>query len=382
MNAFEYVKYNEEKRMNITTIVRDASLQGGGILGVAIPLHQALIKSEINCQFISGNESYQPLINAHQSGLYGCKFNTLPNSAIGDVVHIHGIWTLFEIRAFLYAKKRGARIVFSPHGALELWAFKNKSIKKKLAWWIYQKHILQSSDIFIVNSKQEKVRLRELGLKPPIYIIPNGVEMDGLSERKSIKIKRSRVVLFFSRLDKKKGALELIDAWSELNDRKGYILHIQGYGDKSYTKSLVDRVKILGLEKEIIFLAPVFGVERWSVFLESSIYVLPTYSENFGITVAEALLAGLPVITTIATPWEELSDEGIGWIVNNNKKELSDALQKAISLEDSELLDMSNKAESYAANKFNWKFISEEYINVYSSVYYNNQASTDEYIDV
>jgi len=336
---------------------------GGGMANVARPLHSAMLAQGRNVALVRGTDGADPEARVFAAGWSGRGFRELPASVMRSVVHIHGIWTPFEFRAFREARRRRATIVMSPHGALERWAFDHKPVKKRLAWWIYQKRLLQSADLIVVNSAQERQRLRELGLKPPIATIPNGVDLNGLS-RYCAAQQRDRVVLFLSRIDPKKGVPDLIDAWRLLADRGGHRLHICGHGDPDY----VERIKKIIADSgctDIALLPPVFGPARWGVFARASIYVLPSYSENFGITVAEALAAGLPVITTRATPWECLVSEGLGWVVDNDVLQLRDALAAAIRLEPSRLAGVRDKAQAYASQHFGWPAIAQRYAEAY-----------------
>ena len=347
----------------LTTVIRDASQMGGGMANVARPLHLALLAQGRSVAFVCGSGLADANSASHVVGLTGHGFRELPASVMHSVVHIHGIWTPFEFQAFREARRRRAIIVMSPHGALERWAFDHKPVKKRLAWWIYQKRLLQSADLIIVNSAQERQRLRELGLKPPIATIPNGVDLDGFSEYRAAQ-QRERVVLFLSRIDPKKGVPDLIDAWCSLAERNGHCLHIHGHGDPAY----VERIRRIITESgcnDITLMPPIFGPERWEVFTRASIYVLPSYSENFGITVAEALTAGLPVITTRATPWGCLEHEGLGWIVDNDVLQLRDALSSAIQLEPSKLEGLRSKAQAYASQHFGWASIAQRYAETY-----------------
>ena len=347
----------------IVTIVRDASQFGGGILNVAMPLHVIFRQIYPDTIFVSGNASSHVGGKCYIVGMDGAKFSRLSASLMRSLVHIHGIWTPFECQAFREARRRGARIVMSPHGALEAWAFNHKWVKKRLAWMLYQKRMLQAADLLIVNSFQEKQRLRKLGLRPPIAKIANGVDEEGLN-RRSLDGERRRIVLFFSRIDPKKGIPDLLEAWLQLNEKRGYCLHIRGYGDISYVSKIKQRIVNMGTN-DILLLPAVFGPARWKVFTDASIYVLPSYSENFGITVAEALMAGMPVITTKATPWQELPEEGLGWIVDNKVCELRSALQSAINMAPDKKARLGNKAITYASERFCWTKIAQRYVETY-----------------
>lgn len=350
-------------KVSVTTIVRDASLFGGGMANVARPLHSALLTQGRDVAFVSGTDVADPKAAIYAVGLSGRGFHELPASVMQSVVHIHGIWTPFEFQAFREARRRRATIVMSPHGALEPWAFDHKPLKKRLAWWVYQKRLFQLANLIIVNSQQERQRLRELGLKPPIATIPNGVDLDEFSENCATQ-QRERVVLFLSRIDPKKGVPDLIDAWHLLADRHGYRLHIHGHGDPAYVERIKKIITDSGCN-DIALMPPIFGPERWDVFARASIYVLPSYSENFGITIAEALTAGLPVITTRATPWECLVCERLGWIVDNDVLQLRDAIAAAIHLETSKLEDLRSKAQAYASQHFGWPVIAQRYVETY-----------------
>lgn len=347
----------------LTTVVRDASRMGGGMANVARPLHSALLAQGRDVAFVCGTGVADANSASHVVGLTGRAFRELPASVMRSVVHIHGIWTPFEYQAFREARRRCATIVMSPHGALERWAFNHKPVKKRLAWWLYQKRLLQSADLIIVNSEQERQRLRELGLTPPIATIPNGVDTEGFSVHNAAP-QRERVVLFLSRIDPKKGVPDLIHAWRSLADRHGHCLHIHGHGDPAYVARIKKIIADSG-SNDIALMPPTFGPGRWDVFARASIYVLPSYSENFGITIAEALTAGLPVITTRATPWECLVQEGLGWIVDNDVSQLRDALAAAIRLEPSKLADLRPKAQAYASQHFGWTAIAQRYAEAY-----------------
>lgn len=288
----------------------------------------------------------------------------MPNEVMNGVVHVHGVWTPFECRAVMAARRRGARVVISPHGALEPWAFGHKWVKKRIAWWIYQRRLMEQADLIVVNSEQERETMRLLGLTPPVAVIANGVDFEGFSGPECLTRDRERTVLFFSRLDPKKGIPDLLEAWGRIHDRKHHLLKIQGHGPEPYRRHIVEKIAELGLP-DVVMADPVFGVERWAAFEQASIFVLPSYSENFGISVAEALSAGLPVITTTSTPWGDLPSEGIGWIVDNDVGQLAEALQSALEVVGARLLAMRAKAYAYAVARFEWASIADLYLKTY-----------------
>lgn len=365
--------------VTLTTVVRDASQMGGGMANVARPLHSALLAQGWDASFVSAADTSGLEAHSYTVGWNGRAFHELPTSVMRSVVHIHGIWTAFELQAFREARRRHATIVMSPHGALERWAFDNKPIKKRLAWWFYQRRLLQSADLIIVNSLQERQRLRELGLNPPIATIPHGVDLVGFSKCCSAQ-KRERVVLFFSRIDPIKGVPDLINAWCLLADRQGYRLHIHGHGEPAYVERIRKAIADSG-SNDIVLMPPVFGPDRWDVFTRASVYVLPSYSENFGITIAEALTAGLPVITTRATPWDCLVHEGLGWVVDNDVSQLRDALEAAIRLGPADLKGLRTKAETYASQRFGWSAIAQRYAAAYGWIS-NSSAAAPAFVDL
>jgi glycosyltransferase involved in cell wall biosynthesis len=351
----------------ITTVVCDASRSGAGMASVALTVHR-LLQSRLGTEIVVGVVPEQPVQNMHVVGANGSGFHGLPRNSMDDVVHIHGLWTPFEWRAYREGRARGARLVISPHGSLEPWALGHKRVKKLAAWMLYQKRILQRADLLVASTSFERDNFRNLGLTAPIAVIPVGVDT---SDRPAEVVEtdmtdREKIVLFLARLSPKKGIPDLLQAWSMI-DRRGYGLHIHGYGPDSYRAYLEKRIAALKIGTHVKLLGPLYGEEKWRKLQSSSIYVLPSYSENFGITIAEALLSGLPVITSKATPWDELSSRGIGWIVDNDVPQLRYALHRAVSTDLSRLRSMRNQARDYA-QKYLWPPIADRYVDTYKWV--------------
>jgi glycosyltransferase involved in cell wall biosynthesis len=348
----------------ITTVVCDASRSGGGMASVALTVHR-LLESRLDTDIVVGVVPEQPVQNMHVVGANGSGFHGLPGNSMGEVVHIHGLWTPFEWRAYREGRARRARLVISPHGSLEPWALAHKRVKKLAAWMLYQKRILQRADLLVASTSFERDNFRDLGLTAPIAVIPVGVDT---SDRPAEVVEtdmtdREKIVLFLARLSPKKGIPDLLEAWSTI-DRHGYELHIHGYGSDSYRTYLERRIATLRIGHHVKLLGPLYGEEKWRKLEKSSIYVLPSYSENFGITVAEALLSGLPAITSKAMPWGELSSKGLGWTVDNDVSQLRDALHLAVSTDAGRLRSIRNEARDYA-QRYSWPPIADRYVATY-----------------
>lgn len=350
----------------ITGVVRNASKSGGGMAAVALSLHHALLAQQVDARLVCGLAPEQDAEHVYVARQIGGATGVLPKQLLRGVIHVHGLWTPFEYFAQVQARRSRALLVISPHGALSPRALDHKRLKKRMAWTLYQRSIVQRAHLLIANSEQEHDHLRRSGLTPPIAIIPNGVEGPKMPVMSSagVNAERKKIVLFLARLCPTKGIPDLLEAWRGLEDCRGYELHIHGFGEPAYRAHLELRIRQLGLRGDVKLLGPLYDREKWDKLHTSSIYVLPSYTESFGITIAEALSAGLPVITTSATPWAHLAEENLGWIVKNDIGQLRQALREALSLSPFQLKAMANAARRYAL-QFSWPDIAGRYLRTY-----------------
>lgn len=348
------------------TCVRDARSTGGGIASVAVPLNRTIRdlgnEAQLVCGY-SGSDISPEYLDVTPSGR---GFKKIPRRATG-VVHVHGLWTLFEARACGYAHKNKLPLVISPHGMLEPWAMNHKRWKKRTAWMLYQKRMLERSDVLVVNSRREYQSVRGMGIECPVAIIENGVDISFFVEPDKRQA-RDNIVLFLSRLSPVKGIPDLITAWAALPAGHGFKLKLFGHADRGYEELVRRQIQNLEVGHSVEICGPIFGAEKWRVYEGAKIFVLPSFSENFGIVVAEALLAGLPVITTHATPWQCLEQNLIGWQVHNDPRELSYALWRAMQLTDTQLQGIGSRASSYARDHFLWPEIARKYLATYEWV--------------
>lgn len=350
----------------LVSCVRDASCaSGGGIAKVVVPLQAQL--AQMTTQFepwvISQVASQQ--LSSHEINLDHATRMNYTDFPL-RLFHIHGLWTPFEFHCARLARQYGAKLVFSPHGMLEPWAFRHKAVKKWLAWHIYQRKLLAQADLLLVNSYQEYQGVRARGLGNPVAVIPNAVDPAGLELRLPRRVNERRRVLFLSRIAPVKGLDDLLEAWSRLPAGDSFELCIAGAADpgSDYLRKMQEKAASLGLNESVCFLGPLHGPEKWAAYQQADLFVLPSRGENFGIVVAEAMMAGLPVITTDATPWAVLREQGMGWVVGNTTESLAAALSEALTLAPQELLAMGALARAYA-QRFSWQEVAALYQRTY-----------------
>ena len=188
-----------------------------------------------------------------------------------------------------------------------------------------------------------------------------------LLKPKSIHAADKKQLLFLSRIHPKKGIELLLTSLSLLRPRN-WTCVIAGMGSAAYENDLFKRVKLLGLEDIVSFKGPVYGPEKDAMFQQSHAFILPTYSENFGIAIAEAMSWGLPVITTTGTPWSALSNPALGWYVNPNVNDISFALHSLFQKSQLELMDMGTKCRHFVQSNFSWDRIGIKMAHQYTKM--------------
>lgn len=268
-----------------------------------------------------------------------------------DLVHLHGMWSPYLAVAGLAAIRAGVPLVISPHGCLQPEVLKYKYLKKWLALKIYQGAILRSASMFLATADIELISIRRLGLRQYVAIIPNGVDIRLAQKRNSSN--GFKTILFLSRIHPKKGLLNLVAAWAIVR-RPGWKIVIAGGDEDGHRAKVEALIKAKGLESYFEFVGFVDGASKQTYFETSDIFVLPTYSENFGIAVAEALANELPVITTTGAPWRDLVDYRCGWWVEPGVQGISNALKDAIERDPDELKLMGQRGRLLVIEKYSW----------------------------
>jgi glycosyltransferase involved in cell wall biosynthesis len=286
----------------------------------------------------------------------------LSNNNGFDIIHDTDLWMPFNHTIAKHAYQSRIPRVVSPRGSLEPWALSYRSWKKKIAFKLYQKRDLERAALLHATSQQEQESFRRVGLKQPVAVIPNGINIPELSA--SPEQSKVNQVLYLSRIHPIKGLLNLVSAWA-VTRPKGWRLIIAGPDEDGYQKIVEEAIRREGIEDIVTFCGRVQGKHKESLYRKSKLFVLPSFSENFGNVIAEALSYGLPVITTKGTPWKNLTKYNCGWWVDIGVEALADAIRKATSLTDQELNEMGIRGRHYIVNNFAMPKITEQMYGTY-----------------
>jgi glycosyltransferase involved in cell wall biosynthesis len=286
-----------------------------------------------------------------------------------DIIHVQGLWSTFPTMFGIIAKLiSGARLIVSPRGMLEPWTLKQGKIKKKLALFTYQGYLFKLTDVFHVTAPSEKKNLQILIPNAKTSIIPNGIISSEFKRAIHLEKKEKKIILFISRIHKKKGIELLLNSWKLLSDLwDSWEIQIVGDGDEAYIESLNRLIIDLKLNSVNIE-GPKYGVDKIEAYSNADIFVLPTFSENFGIVVAEAMASALPVITTIATPWDEIKELSIGEIIPPQDHELSLALRKWTSMSCRERQSAGDRALQLIENKYDLSLVAKKFKEFYDAL--------------
>ena len=307
-----------------------------------------------------------------------------------DIVHLHGVWQYPTVAVLRWARRTGRPYIVSPHGMLEPWALQHSRCKKAVANWLFQNACLRGAACLRATAESEIESIRQTGLRNPVALIRNGVPFPSiLPVRQPQPGRTKKRALFISRIHPKKGLLNLVKAWSKIAKAESgkqkmetlksespssvvrcplsdWELVIMGPDEVGHLAEVMAAVRAAGLEKQIFYQGEVWDeAGKLECYCNADLFVLPSYSENFGLVIAEAMSCGLPVITTHATPWGELETHRCGWWIETGEEPLVNALQRALTTPAETLREMGLRGRDLIESKYSWTTPGREMAEVY-----------------
>jgi len=287
-----------------------------------------------------------------------------------DIIHLHNYRSYQNNEICSFAIKNRVPYIIQAHGSVL--PFFEKQNLKKIYDRIWGYKILKNATNVIALTKIEFEQYQQMGVqKNRIEIIPNGINLSEFSQLPSKGKFRSKygisekekIILFLGRIHKIKGLDLLISAYSELfPDCPDVQLVVVG-PDDNYRVVLEGQINKLEIYKKPIFTGPLYGREKLSVYVDSDLYVLPSYYEAFPMTVLEAWACQLPVIVTKNCSISDIIQNG-GFVIGSNCLELKEKL--LLLLNDEEQRNtLGREGNAIVINEFNINFIIEKIERLY-----------------
>jgi glycosyltransferase involved in cell wall biosynthesis len=308
-------------------------------------------------------------------------------AALGDgdgpeIVHFHGLWEPSFLRISADCRRVGLPYVVSPHGMLEPWARRHKGWKKWPWFLAFERRHLMGATALLTTSQIESSNIADLlpGSRP--VVLPLGLTAEhGPDYDNARRVlgwgENETVLLFLSRIHPKKGLDVLLRSLAGLGApaKRKIRLVIVGSGDRGYIQKLTDyTAQHRNRLPKIEWMGEVWGEAKWKYLQGADLFCLPSYSENFGLAILEALQVGTRVLTTNQTPWNDLALWGAGFV-----REPGEAAVRCM-LEDffaspTWLPEMRSQLAARIRGDYSWDKIGPQYLRFYHEVSRARQSS-------
>lgn len=297
-----------------------------------------------------------------------------------DVIHIHGLYRFPTSFAAYQARKWKHPYVIRPHGALDPYLYTRSSIGKLAFKRIYEQLMdlpnLNGASAIHFTAIEERQRTAFLNLRAPSFVVPNGLDWSRYQQlppkgwlRARLGLAAQPLVLFLGRLHFKKGLDLLIPAFDALRRSIPDVqLVIAGPENDDYGKQVRGWVLERGLASCVHFIGALESDDTVKAYVDADVFALPSYTENFGMTVIEALACSLPVvISDQVNIHAEVSGGGAGIITRCDDAEVAQALESLLS-DPKRRQAMGLAGRRLVQSKYTWPPIVEELTKQYEAV--------------
>jgi len=287
-----------------------------------------------------------------------------------DILSVHGLWKYSSLGSQRWHQRTGRPHVVHPHGMLEPWALRNAHWKKRMASALYETQHLHGAACLRALSESETRSIRGDGLRNPICVIPNGVDLPELSEGNGKNQSESRrTLLYLGRLHRKKNLTSLIRAWNETfksqaRNSGSWVLAIAGWDQGGYESEL----KQIAAGASVVFLGPQFGKQKSECYRTCDAFILASLSEGLPMTVLEAWSYAKPVLMTSECNLPEGFSAKAAVRIGSSPDEIASGLKTLVEMSDADRAAMGTRGRALVTTNFSWPRIGEEMRNVYEWV--------------
>ena len=372
--------------MKYAIVTTSNSRRAGGVCEAVAGMTNAFLKFSNDICLVSYNDEYSdedlklygglthynynvsnfPLLS---SFAYSSELVTLLESIIPDVIDVQGVWQYNSYASHRFIKKHPkSKIVVTPHGMLDPWAIKNSAWKKKILGWLFKYKNLREADCIKALCKSEYESIRAFGLKIPVAIIPNGINLP-----KNIiydRIHEKKILLFIGRIHPKKGLRELIEGLAIVKSTEPELIakwnvRIAGWDQNGHTEELITLTKERGLTDTVEFIGSVFRKDKERELCKANAFALTSFSEGLPMSVLEAWAYELPVLMTDYCNLPEGFEANAAIRVGTNYESIAEGLKTLFQMEDDRLIRIGRNGKKLVKQRFTWNKVAEQTLELY-----------------
>ena len=304
-----------------------------------------------------------------------------------DVVHIHELWHYPHFAAHRVALRSGRPFIVTVHGELEPWALGHHGLRKRVYLNLVQRRALKRAALIHALTEAEEAQVRAVGVQTPVAVVPNGIDIEPyarLEGRTAFRQRHgipegARVALFLGRLHRKKGLDILAEAFGEIASRSPNrsaepFLVVAGPDEAGLADEMRTILQRHGVVDSARFTGMLTGNDRLSALAAADLFVLPSYSEGFSMTVLEAMASGLPVIVSRQCYFPEVAIQGAGLVVESEVSPLRDALSRLLG-DPGAGVAFGEAGRALVGKRYTWDAVASEMTEIYEAALGNTRSA-------
>jgi glycosyltransferase involved in cell wall biosynthesis len=294
-----------------------------------------------------------------------------------DVVHVHGVFSHACLAGGRACRRHGVPYVVRPLGSLDPWSLRRRRLGKRLLWRVGAGRLLRrAAAVHYTTAEERRLAEARLGLTHGV-VIPLGIDEEvleadvpsGTFRGRHPELGTAPYVLSLSRLHPKKGLETLVEAFAAATAEgplSRWRLVVAGDGEPAYVARLRRLASRWGAGR-ILMPGWLAGVDRVAAYRDAALFALPSWQENFALSVAEALALGVPVVVSDRVNLApDVLDAGAGWAVPPDAVALGDALRRAMKDENGRG-ERGRAGQVLARQRFTWSTVADQLEGLYEA---------------